>query len=176
MAPKPTQAQKVHDRLSHDLPINSRVRVAIVDDPYSQIGEKIQVLRSVRNDPLADMLSRGVIDQALFMAGRKWEQLHECTQIGPISAIDPGKEAVDGGAPRDPITDRQIDAFKELADADRRLGQMGGQLIRQLLAQRQTIGQMCIIHNCKTGRQQSFLSMRVRECLEDLGKLWGFVG
>ncbi len=173
---KPTQAQKVHERLSQDLPINSRVAVAIVDDPYSQIGEKLQVLRSIRNDPLADMLSRGVIDQALFQAGRKWERLHECTQIGPISAIDPGKEAVDGGKPREPLSDRQIDAFKELAIADRLLGQMGSQIIRQLLGQRLTIGQMCGHHNLKTGRQQNFLSLRVRECLEDLGKLWGFIG
>lgn len=173
---KPTQAQKVHDRLSQDLPINSRVAIAVVDDPYSQVGEKIQVLRSLRNDPLADMLSRGVIDIALFNAGRKWERLHECTQIGPISAIDPGKEAVDGGKPREPLSDRQIDAFKELAIADRRLGQWGGILIRNLLADRLTVGQISELHDCKTGRRQHFMSLRIRECLEDLGKLWGFVG
>lgn len=173
---KRSPAEKIHERLSTDLPINSRVQIAVVDDPYSQMGEKIQVLRSVRNDPLADMLSRGIIDQALFQAGRKWERLHECTQIGPISAIDPGKEAVDGGRMPEPITDRQIDAFAELARADHRLGQWGAVLIRNLLAERMTVGQMAERHNCKTGRRMNFLSMRVRECLEDLGKLWGFVG
>ena len=173
---KRSQAEKIHERLSSDLPINSRVSVAIVDDPYSSVGEKIQVLRSVRNDPLADMLSRGVIDQALFQAGRKWQKLHECTQIGPIAAIDPGKVAVDGGRQRDPITDRQLDAFRELAAADRRLGEWGGILIRNLLADGLTVGQMAEMHNCTTGRRANFLSMRVRECLEDLGKLWGFVG
>lgn len=172
---KLSPTEKVHQRLSSDLPIGSKVAIAIVDDPYSNIGEKIQVLRSVRNDPLADMRSRGVIDQALYMAGRKWEALHECTQIGPISAIDPGKEAVDGGRMPEPITDRQIDAFSELAKADVRLGQWGSVLIRHLLAHRMTVTQMGDLYNCKTARRMNFLSMRVRECLEDLGKLWGFV-
>lgn len=171
-----SEAEKIHERLSSDLPINSKVAVSIVDDPFSQRGEKISVLRSIRNDPLADMLSRGVIDRALFETGRKWERLHECTQIGPIAAIDPGKEAVDGGRMRDPITDRQIDAFRELAKADVRLGHWGSVLIRNLLADRMTVGQMAELHDCKTGRRANFLSMRVRECLEDLGRLWGFVG
>lgn len=171
---KRAQAEKIHHRMSADLPINSRVAVAIVDDPYSQVGEKIQVLRSTRDDPLAGMRSRGVIDEALLQAGRKWQRLHECTQIGPISAIDPGKEAVDGGRMRDPITDRQIDAFRELAIADKRLGLWGAVLIRNLLADRLTVGQMCDLHDCRTGRRMNFLSMRVRECLEDLAKLWGF--
>lgn len=175
--PKTSSAEKVYiPQQSADLPINSRVAVAIVADPNSQIGEKIQVLRSVRNDPLADMHSRGVVDDAEFMAGRKWQKLYECTQIGPISAIDPGKEAVDGGKFPEAITDEQIDAFREIGKADMRLGQIGGQLMRQLLAQHLTIGQMSEIHGLKTGRQQNFLSLRVRECLNDLGIMWGFVG
>jgi hypothetical protein len=170
------QAQKVHDRIASDLPINSRVAVAVVDDPYSISGEKISVIRSLRDDPLADMFSRGVIDKALFEAGRKWQRLHEYTEIGPIGAIDPGKEAVDGGRMRDPITDKQIDAFREIGKADMRLGQWGSVLIRNLLAERMTVGQMCELHGCKTGRRMNFLSMRVRECLEDLAVLWGFAG
>lgn len=170
------QAERVYDRVGSDLPINARVAVAIVDDPYSSVGEKIRVNRSLRDDPLADMFSRGLIDKAMFEAGRKWQRLHECTEIGPIGAIDPGKEAVDGGRMRDPITDKQIDAFRELGKADMRLGQWGGILIRNLLADQMTVSQMCDLHGCKTGRRMNFLSMRVRECLEDLAVLWGFAG
>jgi hypothetical protein len=174
--PRKSQAEKVHDRVSRDLPINSRVAIAIVSDPYSATGEKISVVRSIKDDPLADMYSRSIIDTAQFAAGRCWQKYHEITQIGPIAAIDPAKEAVDGGRMRDPITDKQIDAFREIMKADKVLGATGSQLVRDFLAHGMTVGQMYDKYDCKTGRRQTFLSIRVRECLDDLGKLWGLVG
>lgn len=169
-------AEKVHDRRATDLLRNARVAVAIVKDPYSATGEHIAVTRSVRDDPLADMLSRRVIDQAMFEAGRTWQRYHELTTIGPISAIDPSKEAVDGGVMPDPITDKQIDAFREIAAADKMLGQWGSILVRNLLSDGKTVGQICITHRCVTARQQNFMSQRIRECLNDLARHFGFAG
>lgn len=171
-----SQAQRVHDRTGADLPINSRVAVAIVDDPYSDRGEKITVMRSVRHDPLADMLARKVIDQALYHAGRKWQELAERSTIGAVKAMDPGKEAVDGGRMPEPLTDSQIKAFRQLNEAHRRLGEWGCALMRDLLENQMAIGKMAEKYNLTTARQVNFLSLRIRECLEDLGKLWGFVG
>jgi hypothetical protein len=168
-----SQAERIHDRVSRDLPINSRIAIAVVTDPA---GDQITVARSIRDDPLADMYSRSQIDTAQYSAGRRWQHFHELTQIGPIAAIDPGKEAVDGGKMRDPITDRQIDAFREIMKADKMLGQVGAQLVRDFLARGMTVGQMFEKYDCKTGRRQTFLSIRVRECLDELGKLWGLVG
>lgn len=174
--PRKSQAERIYDRTGADLPINSRVAIAIVSDPYSTTGEKINVVRSVRDDPLADMYSRSLIDTAQYEAGRRWQRYHELTQIGPIAAVDPGKEAVDGGRMRDPITDRQIDAFREIMKADKMLGQIGAQIVRDLLAHGLTVGQMYEKYDCRTGRRQTFLSIRVRECLDELGKMWGLVG
>jgi hypothetical protein len=171
-----SQAEKIHVRMSGDLPINSRVAVAIVPDPYSTIGEKIQVVRSVRHDPLADMLSRGVIDQALYLAGRKWQNLHERSTIGSIGAIDPTKEAVDGGKMREPLSDSQINAFKELQAAKIMLGAGGARLMMNLLEDQLSMASLGKLYECDTGRKLNFLSLRVRECLGDLGKLWGYVG
>lgn len=168
--------QTVHNRQSNDLLINSRVTIAIVDDPYSSVGEKITVTRSVRDDPLADMLSRRIIDPAMYEAGRHWQRLHELMEIGPISAVDTTKEPVDGGRMPEPLTDKQIDASKKIAAADKMLGQWGAVLIRNLLADGLTVGQMCERHGCVTGRRANFLSMRVRECLEDLGRHFGYIG
>jgi len=169
--------QHAHDRRSTDLPINSRVAIAIVDDPYSSVGEKIAVVRSVRDDPLADMLSRGLIDRALFETGREWQRQYEAIEIGPIGAMDPTKEPVDGRGPtRDPLTDRQQRAIRKIQEADRILGRIGSILIRQLLAERLSVASMCKIHNCDTARKATFLSHRVRECLEQVGLLWGFIG
>src|SRR5690606_3286070 len=133
-------AEKIHDRRANDLTRNARVVVAVVKDPYSENGEHIAVTRSVRDDPLADMLSRRVIDQAMFEGGRTWQRYNELTEIGPISAIDPSKEAVDGGKMRDPITDKQIDAFRKIAEADKMLGQWGSILVRNLLSDGKTVG------------------------------------
>lgn len=171
-----SQAEKIHVRMSGDLPINSRVAVAIVPDPYSTIGEKIQVVRSVRHDPLADMLSRGVIDQALYLAGRKWQSLHERSTIGSIGAIDPTKEAVDGGKMPEPLTDSQINAFKKLDVAKKMLGLGGSKLMISLLEDHKSMAQIGALYGCDTARKMNFLSLRVRECLQDLGKLWGYVG
>jgi len=171
-----SQAERVHDRVSRDLPINSRVAIAVVDDPYSRSGEKINVVRSVRDDPLADMYSRSVIDSAQFQAGRKWQRLAERSTIGAIRAIDPSKEAVDGGRLPEPLTDSQIKAFRELNEAHRRLGEWGCALMRDLLENQMAMGKMAEKYKLTTARQMTFLSLRIRECLEDLGKLWGFVG
>jgi hypothetical protein len=44
---------KVHDRRSHDLPLNAEVAPVEVDDPLAlEPGDKIVALRSIRNDPL----------------------------------------------------------------------------------------------------------------------------
>lgn len=169
-------AENIHDRRSTDLLRNARVAVAIVKDPYSENGEHIAVTRSVRDDPIADMLSRRVIDQAMFEAGRQWQRYHELTEIGPISAIDPSKEAVDGGRTPEPITDKQIDAFRKIAEADKMLGQWGSILVRNLLSEGKTVGQICMMHGCVTARQQTFLSLRIRECLNDLARHFGLAG
>lgn len=168
--------EKVHDRRAKDVTINSRIAIAIVDDPYSRVGEKITVTRSVRDDPLADMLSRSVIDRAMFEAGRHWQRLHELTEIGPISAIDTTKEPVDGGRMPEPLTDKQIEAVRKIAAADKMLGQQGAALVRDLLALGLTVGQMCEKHDCRTARRSNFLSMRMRECLNDLAKHFGYAG
>lgn len=168
-----SQAERVYDRVSRDLPINSRVAIAIVKDPA---GDNITVARSIRDDPLADMYSRSQIDTAQYAAGRKWQHYHELTEIGRIAAIDPGKEVVDGGRMRDPLTDKQIDAIREIMKADKMLGQVGAHLVRDFLARGMTVGQMYEKYDCKTARRQTFLSIRVRECLDELGKMWGLVG
>lgn len=169
-------AQTVHSRLSQDLPINSRVSIAIVKDPYSQVGEQIRVLRSVRDDPLAGMFSRSQIDQAQLEAGRRWQKHHEESEIGSIRAIDPGKEAVDGGRMPEALSDRQIDAFRALAIADAKLGQEGCALVRDVLGHRLTIAAAAHKRGMSGESEMKYIGKRFRECLETLAVLWEFAG
>lgn len=133
-------ADKIHQRLASDLPYNSVISVAIVADPYSDKGENIQVTRSLRDDPLAGMLSRRQIDEAQFQAGRKFQFTHEQSTIGRLRAIDPGKEAVDGGLPPDFLTSGQMQAFKTLSGMRRCLGPDGYRLLFDVLCERIGLG------------------------------------
>lgn len=165
--------ERVHVRIATELPINAVVAPAIVDDPYSDCGEKLEVLRSVRDDPLAGMAARGQIEDHLLKAGRRWQALLEQAEIGSVSAIDPTKEAVDGGRIPEPITDRQIRAIRQLAEVDRLLGLEGCALIRDILGRRYSIAQAAQVRELTSAREVNYIGRRLRECLETLAIHFG---
>lgn len=163
--------EKIHDRRSSDLPINSVVAEVVIKD---QAGDYIQVLRSIRDDQLAGMYSRSQIDDAQYRAGRKWQQLYEISEIGAVRAIDPSKEAVDGGRSPEPLTDKQLDAFKALGECNRVLGVGGGDLVRDVLGRGLTIAQAAQGREYYTERETKYLGHRFRICLESMAIHWGF--
>ena len=164
----------IHDRKSNDLTINSRVAEAVVDDPYSDNGGKLRVIRSVRDDPLAGMYARKQVDEAQYVAGRQWQRHYEMAGIGSIRAIDPGKEAVDGGRFPDPLSDSQMAASDQLVKADMALGQDRCAIIRDIL------GEGLDITLCATRRgmvrqiDRRAISAKFHDSLEILAKLWGY--
>lgn len=166
-------APKIYDRQSRDLPINSKVAEAVVDDPI-ELGAKLKVLRSVRDDPLAAMHSRRQIDDAMLAAGREWQRHHENSEIGSVGAIDPTKEAVDGGRFPEPLSERYGKAFAKLGEADRELGPFGSAMVRRVLGSRESLGTVAIALGYTSDREHNYLSHRFRECLETLAKLWGY--
>jgi hypothetical protein len=123
----------VHNRQATDLLRNARVAVDDVPDPYGQPGEKIRVFRSIRDDILAEMRSRGEIDQAQYDAGRKYERYAEQAEIGSVQAIDTSKPKVDGGRGYEGLTGAQIDAVRQLSEAARVLGPRGETIVRTIL-------------------------------------------
>lgn len=163
----------IHDRRSNDLVRGARTAAIEVDDPY-EIGGKIVTLRSVRNDPLAGLHSRGFIDEAQYQGGRAFQHDFETAERGP-QAIDPSKEFVDGGKMPEPITEAMRKAVVRLNQVEKRLGQNGAALIRNVLIDRMTIDQICAARDLRTQRENDYIGKRVRECLNDLGKVYGFV-
>jgi hypothetical protein len=170
------QIEKVHDRRSSDLPTGAVVAIAIVPDPFSNIGEKIEVLRSIRDDPLAGMYSRSQIDDAQFRAGRKWQEYNEDSEIGGgIEAIDPEKPKVDGGIIADPLSDKALKAFRKIAESDKALGVEGSSLLRDILGhERMSITDAAFARSYNSGLEIKYIGRRFRECLETLALLWGF--
>jgi hypothetical protein len=165
--PKKQPDTPIHDRRSTDLLRNALVAPAVVADPYSP-GDKIAVVRSIRDDILAEMLARKEIDQAQFDAGRLYEKYAEMAEIGNIRAIDPAREAVDGGRGYEGITDRQIDAVRQLAEAARVLGAKGEAVVRTTLIDRRRFNQLGLSDRASTAVRVRFFTY-----LEILAEFWG---
>jgi hypothetical protein len=171
---KPNDLKKiVHDRTSHDLPRNAEVSPVEVDDPYED-GSKIVVLRSTRNDPLADMKSKGQIDDCDYVAGRHWEAAYEKAEIGGIRAIDPSREMVDGGGLPELLTDIQRDAVKDLKAAREALGREGDALICDVLGRGMSIAQAAYVRGMSSETDRKYIGKRFRECLSTLALRFGY--
>ena len=126
-------AAQIHDRRSYDFNrgIAGHMAVIEVDCPIDA-GAKLMVLRNTRNDPLAGMHARRFIDEAQYQAGRAFQNDFETAERGP-RAIDPGKEAVDGGRLPEPITEAQQKAVQRLAEIHRALGVDGSAIVSDVL-------------------------------------------
>lgn len=159
-----------------DKPFNGDVAARAVDDPFSTEGHKIAVSASLRDDPLARLHVRRQITDAQFNAGRRLQSLFEASQIGSVKAIDPGKEAVDGGRCPEPLTDRQAHAAAELAEVRYELGSRDYALVWSVLGDRQFIEQYARATGVKSQRTIDFLSRSFRDALERCAKLWGARG
>lgn len=163
---------KVHDRLAADLPTNAVVAMVEVDDPYEQ-GGRITVLRSLRDDPLARLHSRGHIDRAQYAAGRAWQADYEAAEVGGVKAMDTTKEPVDGRRLPEMLTERQQQALRRIARDDRALGQEGAILIRRVLVAGMTFEQIAAERGGVGQVMTRYIGRRFREALETLARVRG---
>lgn len=176
LANKPDQ--RVHDRRTKDALRNANLAAVEVDDPYAQEpGGKIMVMRSVRDDPLAAMYAAGTVDLCQFEAGRRWQGANAALEVGIIKAIDPSKEAVDGGRMADPVCEgvvRRDRARKDIERAETALGEEGLMLVRDILESELTIAMAATRRGLKSETGRKYLGKRFRECLKTLAFVFGF--
>jgi hypothetical protein len=165
-------AERVYERMSQDLPINAKVAPMLVKD---EAGDNILVFRSLRDDPLAAMHDRGQVDDAKYNGGRHWQRCHELVEIGGARAIDPTKEAVDGGGiATSSITDAQCKAVADMAKAGRALGQEGEAIIRDFLGRGMPLLHVAAARGLTTARELDYIGRRLKECLETLAIVFGY--
>jgi hypothetical protein len=138
-----------------------------------EAGGTLIVMRSTRNDPLAALHARKSIDEAQYHGGRAFQHDFETAERGP-RAIDPSKEAVDGGLMPEPLTDHQRDAVVRLARADRRLGENGSILTRNVLIHGMTVKQIGELRGQASEIELKYIGQRFRECLDCLALVYGF--
>lgn len=161
---------KRRDRKSRDLLRNAQVAALEISDPS---GDKIVVLRSTRDDPLGDMHARRQIDDAQYQGGRAFQRDFEAAERGP-RAIDPGKEAVDGGVMPEPITEAQRRAGRQLAQVYRVLGQDGSAMAHDALVHCKTRKQIALARGLSGKRWEEYFGLRVQEVLHRLAHVYGF--
>ena len=117
-----TKQESVHDRRAKDLLAAGQYVPLEVVDPYDP-QSKITVLRQTRGDTLGWMHAHHQIDDAQYLAGRRYERDRELADRG-ARAIDPTKEAVDGGGIVEPLPDSQIQAVARLTQVHVALGRV----------------------------------------------------
>lgn len=164
---------KTYDRRSNDLLRNAEVAAIEVDCPIDQNGATLVVMRSIRNDPLAALHSRRQIDEAQYQGGRAFQHDFETAERGP-QAIDPGKEYVDGGLAPEAITEPMRKATKRLARIHLTLGQNGSGLMHAFLVDRCSPDKICRDRGLIGEREKVYVGKRIRECLDELAKIYGF--
>jgi hypothetical protein len=164
---------QVHDRRARQVNrgLAAHLVEAEVEDPY-QPGARIGVLRSVRDDPLADHLSRGHIDQAQYLAGREFQKHFQIAERGPRAVQ--WTDAVDGGLPHEPLTSAQLMAGKWLAKCYRKLGADGSALVNDMLISNVTAKQIAEARGLSGREWARYYSKRFLECLNTLASVFGF--
>jgi hypothetical protein len=167
-------AAGIHDRRSRDLPLNAEVAPVEVDDPLAlEPGERIVALRSIRNDPLGRLHSRGQIDEAQYQGGRAFQSDWERAERGP-QAVDPSRDYVDGARRREPVTEGQRQAVLRLNRIERELGADGSALVYDVLVQGMTMEQIGQRRGLSTQRWKDYFSRRFQECLDRLALIYDF--
>ena len=161
------------DRQATDLVLGARVAPMVVDNPLAlEPGDKITVIRSLRDDPLARLHARDQIDDAQYNAGRKFQSDFESAERGP-RAIDPSKEAVDGGRTPEPITEHQRAAHLRLSGAHQALGAAGTLIAHDVLVHGRTMAQIAERRGVRGERWERYYGMRFQECLDSLAVFYG---
>jgi len=162
---------KTHDRRSNDTLAAGQYAPIDVEDPYDRNG-KITVLRQLRCDPLARLHTHHQIDEAQYHAGRAYQRDWEVAERG-AKAIDPTKEAVDGGRIPEPMTDQQGKARMRLVAMSRELGREMRKLANAVLIDGLSIEGYAIGQGRSGARWANYYGKLFRDGLDVLAVEYG---
>ncbi|XEN30469.1 hypothetical protein M728_001066 [Ensifer sp. WSM1721] len=114
------------------------------------------------------MASRGVLDAAQVAAADRFRALFEAMGGKGAGAIDYGREHVDGGKRRDPITERQMNAGRELARCRDLLGARLYGLVSAVAGEGRSLYEVV----GKGKRERLTAADMLRMGLDDLAGMW----
>ncbi|MGR9055500.1 hypothetical protein ACU8NH_06230 [Rhizobium leguminosarum] len=155
--PKP----KLHPTLIEN-PYFSRAHPAGATNPRDVVA-----MMNVRESAITTMAARGVLDAAQVAAATRFRALWEALGGKGAGAIDYGKEHVDGGKARDPITEREVNAGKELARCRALLGARMYGLVSAVAGEGYALTEIF-----EGKRERLTAADMLRMGLDDLAELW----
>lgn len=194
---KREQPVKVYDSKAA-IPMNAAVAVDTIDAPLHVVGKpelmpatrldgtmpprgeelrsapppQEQVIRSLRDDPLANMKVRNHIDATQYAAGRALQECFIKAEIGNVKAIE-YKEHVDSSGIGEPLTESHRKALQFVNRAKMQLGPQGWLLAADILRDGLHIKDAAAKRGLFRPREVEYLGFRFRECLDTLAVTFG---
>lgn len=136
---------------------------------------RISAYVNIRESAITALAAKGALNPAQAAAAHKFRQLWERIGGSGAGAMDYSRVVVDGGKAPEPISAAQMEAGRELKEAQTRLKQAHGDYAYRLVGY--ICGQGYSIHDlCETRRQRDTMTDLLRMYLDVLAELWGRSG
>ncbi|WP_245260869.1 hypothetical protein [Agrobacterium sp. 10MFCol1.1] len=156
---------------------HSEMRTIEIDNPhYSRVHagspgnpKTITAALNLRESPIAMMAAKGHLQDHQVQAAIKFRRLWEVLGGAGAGSFDYAREPVDGGGPREPITDNQIDAGFQLKSAQMVIGHRAFAIVEKVAGEGRNISELGTSH-----REKTTLADYLRNALEDLAEHWGY--
>jgi hypothetical protein len=160
-------------------PKHIALRGVTVENPFysrAHSGEAsnpryIGAVVNIRESAITMLASRNKIDAAQVAAANKFRALWEAMGGKGASAIDYGRDHVDGGRRSDPISERQMNAADELRRAHRALGNQGYWLVSRICGEGFALQE--VVRPGGSKRDKLAAADSLRSCLDVLAAMWG---
>ena len=153
------------------------LQIVDVDNPtYSREHDgakgnpkRISAAMNLRESPIAMMAARGHLEEHQVQAAVRFRRLWETLGGKGAGSFDYSREPVDGGGPREPITDRQIDAGLRLKECQTYIGRRAFIIVEKVAGEGRSIAELGATH-----RERTTLADYLKDALDDLASLWGY--
>lgn len=122
---------------------------------------------NIRESAIETLYARGALNIAQKWAADKYRGLFEAMGGAGASAIDYSRDAVDGGPARDPISERQVEAGRELKRCRIWLGVRNYELVRKVCGEGKALSDIF-----PAKRDRLTAADNLRHALDDLLILW----
>jgi hypothetical protein len=155
----------------------AKLQSVYVDNPYyskAHDGEGANPLKTkaqinIRESAITTLSARRLIDDSQKAAADKFRGLWEAMGGAGSGSFDYSREHVDGGGAREPLTERQIRAGKELKIAQEVLGVRAYDIMSKIAGQGYAIQELA-----KSQRERHTLTDYLKDGLDELARTWGY--
>lgn len=153
------------------------IRITEIDNPhYSQAHagasgnpRKITAAINMRESPVALMWAKKAIDDTQLAAASQFRRIYEQMGGKGAGSFDYSREPVDGGGPREDITDIQLRAGRCMKEASAYLSKRHFDIVQKVAGEGQSLQELFP----NSHRERTTWADYLKHGLDDLAELWG---